>query len=270
MKKLIICTALLLAAVPSFAFRRDTLSVPSPSMDRNIKAIVVVPDRAAWRKCPSVYMLHGHGGDCRQWPSIRQDMGEKADETGCIFICPSADNSWYWDSPKNPASQFETFVSKELVEYIDGHYNTLADKKFRAIAGLSMGGHGAMFLALRHSDVFGAAGSMSGGLDIRPFPLSWNMADQLGPMEQNMDSWNSHTAINQIGLIKNGDVAITFDCGEDDFFLEVNKEFHKRLLGAGIDHDFATRPGGHWVTYWHNSFDYQLLFFCKFFRKNGF
>ena len=84
---------------------------------------------------------------------------EIADEKGIIFVCPDGKDSWYWDSPKNPAYRYETFVSSELVNYIDRNYKTIADRKGRAITGLSMGGHGAMWLGIRHKDVFGAAGS---------------------------------------------------------------------------------------------------------------
>ena len=129
-----------------------------------------------------------------------------------------------------------------------------------------MGGHGALFLAMRHTDLFGACGSMSGGVDIRPFPLNWNIPDVLGEMASNKQSWDEHSVMGQLKRIKNGDLWITFDCGEADFFLEVNKDLHKRLLGLGIDHDFTTRPGGHTGAYWANSIDYHILFFEKYFR----
>ena len=64
--------------------------------------------------------------------------------------------------------------------------------------------------------------------------------------------------------------AIAFDCGESDFFIEVNRALHARLLSLGIDHDFTTRPGGHTDQYWSNSLDYQLLFFQKFFNPEKF
>ena len=67
------------------------------------------------------------------------------------------------------------FVAKELVEYIDKNFATKADRSGRVITGLSMGGHGGMWLSIRHQDILGGGGSMSGGLDIRPFPDSWNM-----------------------------------------------------------------------------------------------
>ena len=65
--------------------------------------------------------------------------------------------------------------------------------------------------------------------------------------------------------LKNGELKIIFDCGLDDFFLEVNRNLHKKLMDRKIDHDYIERPGGHNVAYWHNSIDYQVLFFEKFF-----
>ena len=153
------------------------------------------------------------------------------------------------------------------MSYIDRNYKTIADRKGRAIAGLSMGGHGAMWLGIRHKDVFGAAGSTSGGVDIRPFPQNWSMNKQLGEMASNKKVWDEHTVVNQLDKIQNGDLALIIDCGEDDFFLNVNKDFHNRLLGRKINHDFITRPGEHNGKYWNNSIDYQILFFSKFFAK---
>ena len=85
-------------------------------------------------------------------------------------------------------------------------------------------------------------------------------------MAANKQVWDEHTVVNNISRIENGDLALIIDCGEADFFLEVNKDLHKRLLGRGIDHDFMTRPGTHNKDYWNNSIDYQLLFFKKFFK----
>jgi len=130
-----------------------------------------------------------------------------------------------------------------------------------------MGGHGALWNAIRHTDVFGAAGSTSGGVDIRPFPKNWMMPEQLGEMETNKEVWDQHTVINQVDKLRKDDLAMIIDCGEADFFLDVNKNLHKRLLELKIDHDFITRPGGHNGQYWNNSIDYQILFFSKFFKK---
>ena len=242
-KKLLLIALLLVWVAPSFAAKVDTLLIKSPSMNKDVQVVVVTPDAALGKKA------------------------QIADEKGIIFVCPDGKNSWYWDSPLNPSYRYETFISSELVKYIDEHYKTIADRKGRAITGLSMGGHGAMWNAIRHKDTFGASGSTSGGMDIRPFPKNWDMSKQLGEYESNKEVWDNHTVINQIDKIENGDLAIIVDCGEGDFFLNVNKDLHNRLLEKKIDHDFITRPGGHTGQYWNNSIDYQILFFDKFFKK---
>lgn len=249
----------------------DTVMVESRAMNKGVKVVYVVPDKALGgqaQACPVIYLLHGYGGEAKSWITIKPELPRIADEKGIIFVCPDGKNSWYWDSPLNPAYRYETFVSSELIEYTDRHYQTVASRQGRAITGLSMGGHGALWNAFRHKDVFGAAGSTSGGVDIRPFPQNWEMSRQLGEFAANKKRWDEHTVINQIDKIQNGDLAIIFDCGESDFFLEVNKDLHKRLLGRGIDHDFITRPGVHNLSYWNNSIDYQILFFEKFFSNH--
>lgn len=263
---------------PVHAGKVDTISIYSDVMKRDIEVVVIVPTPQAQKTrkgmkveekhYPVVYLLHGAFGNARSWLEIKPQLPEIADREGMIFVTPSALNSWYFDSPVLADFQYETFVSKILVEYIDNHYPTLPQRDSRAITGLSMGGHGALFLAMRHTDTYCAAGSMSGGVDIRPFPQNWNIPDVLGEMAQNKQVWDDHTVVNQISRISNGEIAITIDCGEADFFLEVNKDLHKRLLGCGIDHDFATRPGGHTWEYWANSIDYHLLFFSKILKRS--
>ena len=153
------------------------------------------------------------------------------------------------------------------MKYVDSHYKTVADRKGRAITGLSMGGHGAMWNGLHHSDVFSAAGSTSGGVDIRPFPKNWEMSVQIGEKAKYPENWEKYTVINLVPTLRKDQIALIFDCGDSDFFLEVNKNYHEALLKQGIDHDFITRPGNHDSQYWNNSIDYQILFFWKHFLK---
>lgn len=269
-KRNLLVALLLLAGLSVQAAKVDTLLVKSPSMNKEVQVVVITPDAAMGKKavnCPVIYLLHGYSGNALSWIALKPELPKIADEKGIIFVCPDGKNSWYWDSPKNPEYRYETFVSSELVQFMDQHYKTVADRKGRAITGLSMGGHGALWLSFRHKDVFGAAGSTSGGVDIRPFPTNWEMTSQLGEFAANKKSWDEHTVINQVDKIQNGDLALIIDCGEGDFFLTVNKDLHERLLGRGINHDFITRPGVHNGPYWHNSIDYQILFFSKYFAK---
>ena len=261
----------LMAVVAIEAGTVDTVQVYSRSMNLYVKAVVVSPTHTRatrTRYYPVVYLLHGAGGDHTSWLKVRPDLPRMADAKGMIFVTPSVRNSWYLDSPADSAYRYETFMTKELVAYIDSAYLTIPQRSARAISGLSMGGHGALFLAMRHKELYGACGSMSGGVDFRPFPQNWGLPNVLGEMAKNKKKWDEHVAVSQIDRIGNGDLEIIIDCGEQDFFLEVNKELHQRLLGRGIAHDFITRPGAHNAKYWGNAIDYQLLFFEKFFNRN--
>ena len=248
----------------------DTIGVRSESMNKDIQTVIVVPDAYYYNlneKFPVIYLLHGYGGDAKTWIGIKPNLLQVANERNVIFVCPDGENSWYWDSPVNPECRFETFVSKELVAYVDTNYRTIASPSGRAITGLSMGGHGGLWLSIRHSDVFGAGGSMSGGLDIRPFPDNWDMKKQLGEYAQNQERWDRHTVINALEKLHNNEIAIIIDCGFKDFFYEVNKNVHEKLLQRGINHEFIIRPGEHNSKYWNNAIDAQVMFFRKFFDK---
>lgn len=249
----------------------DTINVFSEKMGRSIKNVVILPDgysKSGEKKYPVLYLLHGHGGRYDTWiKSIKKTLPEDATQWQMIVVCPDGQNSWYWDSPIDPKMQFDTFVSSELVNYVDKNYNTLTSPKGRAITGLSMGGHGGLWLGINHPDVFGGCGSMSGGVDIRPFPRNWNMSQRLGKYQDNTKAWNAHTVINQLDKIESGKLAIIIDCGTSDFFYKVNEELHKAMVYRNIDHDYISRPGAHNNQYWNNAVDYQMMFFSKFFNK---
>ncbi len=95
----------------------------------------------------------------------------------------------------DPAWRYESFVARELVVYVDGHYRTLPKRESRAIAGHSMGGHGAMFLSIRHPDQFSVVVCLSGGVDLRPFPDNWDIAKRLGSLKEDPDRWSAETEI---------------------------------------------------------------------------
>ena len=123
------------------------------------------------------------------------------------------------------------------------------------------------YLSIRHQDVFANVGSMSGGVDIRPFPEKWHIAKRLGTIGEHPENWEKNTVTNMVHLLKPGALNIIFDCGSEDFFYQVNCEFHQKLLDAKIPHDFISRPGGHNWPYWYNSIKYQFLFFSECFRQ---
>ena len=159
------------------------------------------------------------------------------------------------------------YYDSDLVPFIVIHYPTKADAKYRAVTGLSMGGHGGLWLGIRHSDMWGNAGSTSGGVDICPFSKKWKMAEWLGSLEENEQVWHNHTVAGIIDSLQPGQLNIIFDCGVDDFFIDVNRTLHNTLLEKGVDHDYIERPGKHNVPYWRNSILYQLIFFSNCFNK---
>ena len=256
----------------------DTIEIMSQAMGRTIKNVVVTPwdyhryadEIADDVRYPVLYLLHGAYGCYADW-SRKADLASMASQYGFIIVCPDGQDSWYFDSPVDPKMQFETYVSQELVAYIDSHYRTYANRYMRAITGLSMGGHGSLFLAFRHPDVFWSCGSMSGCMDITKFPEKWHIKDRLGEYASNKQSWQDHAVCNQIDKVKASTLKpaqnIIIDDGTKDIFYSHNVAMHEILLENNIDHDFIVRPGAHSWDYWVNALDYHMVFFSKAFIR---
>jgi S-formylglutathione hydrolase FrmB len=238
-------------------------------MQKNIKSVVITPESyTSAKELPVVYLLHGYSGKYSDWIKKVKELEKAADQYEMIIVCPDGGfGSWYFDSPVDPASKYETYISDELVKSIDARYKTIKNRKGRAITGLSMGGHGALYLAFRHQDVFGAAGSMSGGVDFRPFPNSWEIAKRLGTYAEQPERWEKNTVINMLNLLTPNSLAIIIDCGTGDFFYPVNQNLHEQLLYRNIPHDYITRPGAHTWPYWTNAIKFQLLFMSNYFNS---
>ncbi len=268
---LILCLMVALVAPQAVArdvafLQTDTVEVPAQKMNRSIKVAVVVPHQYRIypdTKYPVVYLLHGAWGCYRDWPH-KANLDSLADTYSTIIVCPDGQDSWYLDSPIDPSFQFETFISYELVNYIDTHYRTYPRREMRAITGLSMGGHGALWNAFRHPDVFASCGSMSGGVDISKFPGRWHIADRLGDYDNNQQRWIDHSVISLVPTLEPGQ-NIIIDIGYDDLFFEVNNNLHEALLQQGVEHDYTVRHGDHNWQFWVNSIDYHMMFFHKIF-----
>ena len=270
-KNLLLLLCLTAFVVNVKAAKVDTVVTYSDAMKKNIKAVVVTPDNyAAGTQYPVVYLLHGAGGNYSDWVKKGGKVADNADLYNIIIVCADGGvTSWYWDSPVDPTYKYETYITKELIPFIDKSYKTIKSRNGRAITGLSMGGHGGLYLGIRHQDIFGAAGSMSGGVDIRPFPKNWDMAKRLGDYATNPENWEKYTVTNQLHLLTPNSLAIIFDCGTEDFFFKVNTELHDKMVERNIAHDFIVRPGAHNWPYWSNAVNYELLYFSAFFKKNN-
>ncbi len=267
MKNMLLFAVSALCMVGARAAGVDTVSVWSAAMNKAVNSVIITPETYAQKDSfPVVYLLHGYSGNYADWVNKAPLVKDLADRYGLIIVCPDGGHgSWYWDSPVDSTFRYETFVSDELVTWVDGQYKTIPNRTGRAITGLSMGGHGALYLAMKHVDVYGAAGSTAGGVDIRPFPLNWDMAKRLGTYAAYPERWESHTVINLIHHLTPDALALVIDCGTSDFFYGVNEQLHRKLLDRNIPHTYITGPGAHNWEYWQRSIAYQLLYFNSFF-----
>ncbi|MBK8496047.1 MAG: esterase family protein [Chitinophagaceae bacterium] len=254
------------------AGKADTVSIFSNSMNKYIKAVVIKPDSYKRKKnsFPVVYLLHGYDGWYSNWIIRVPELINYADHYQTIIVCPDgAKNSWYFDSPMDTAYRYETHIVEEVVHYIDKNYKTIADKNRRAITGLSMGGHGALFLALRHPDVFGAAGSISGGVDLKESKNRFEISGRIGDTLLQAGNWQKFSVINIIENHTNSGLKILIDCGDRDIFIEGNRRLHQKMQDLKIPHTYIERPGIHNWDYWSNAIPYQLLYFQQFFQLRG-
>lgn len=263
MRLFALAASMLCAVISAAAFTTDTLTVNADTyLPEPMKVTVITPDSPRPEKgYPTTYLLNGYGGDYRSWGIIRPDLGELADHYGMVLVMPSGMDTWYWDAPANPKVRMESFFTDVLVPYIDNNYPTDRRAENRSITGLSMGGHGGLWLGMRHPDIWKNCGATSGGVNIIPFPEKWKMKNALGTLEANPDVWAAHTVINLVPSLTPGTNNIIFDCGSEDFFAKVNADLHQALLDAKIPHDYTSRPGVHNSKYWANSLPYQLHYF---------
>jgi len=253
----------------TFGASVDTAVIYSHSMHKEIKCVIIKPDiyNKEQLHFPAVYLLHGFSDRYDTWVKKVPAIKAYADRMQLIIVCPDGGySSWYFDSPVDTTYKYETHVSREVVNYIDAHYRTVPDRNHRAITGHSMGGYGSLSLALKHPDIFGAAGSMSGGVDFRAFPNEWDIARRIGDAHTCKKTWKDMSIINMIGHNPTQSIALMIECGTGDFFYRVNQQLHLKMLELKIPHDYVERPGRHSWEYWENAIEYQLLFFNKHFR----
>lgn len=242
-------------------------------MQKTLKAGVVTPKSYGKKKngpYPVLYLLHGYSGNFSNWLKVTkpQDLLQTmADKYDLIIVTPEGSySSWYFDSPVDKASQYETYITKELVQEVDATYKTIPAKGGRFISGLSMGGHGALYLAARHPELYLAAGSMSGSVNIAGIErqnLKPSLEAVLGPKEDNTERFRQNSVVHMVPQLKASGVQFIIDCGVDDFLIEDNRELHRRMVYEQVPHDYIERPGAHSWAYWSNALEYHLLFFQK-------
>ncbi|QHT67805.1 esterase family protein [Rhodocytophaga rosea] len=270
----ILCFFLSLSWIAQAA-KVDTLVVYSKAMQKNLKNAVVLPSGyQAGKPMRVLYLLHGFSDSFDAWLTKplpdKQLLSQMADKYNTIIVCPDGGyGSWYLDSPVSKEFQYETYIIKELIPNVDSKYKTMASREGRLISGLSMGGHGALYLAGRNPSIFIAAGSIAGALDIssinaeRGGDIDKWFTKLLGPVTQYADRYKAHSVIHMTEKFKSSGLKLIVDCGTSDFLYEANKAFHKKMLEEGIPHEYTERPGEHNWTYFVNSLEYHMIFFQK-------
>lgn len=248
----------------------ENLDVRSDRMGRGIPVTVITPDaysQAGDARFPVVYALHGAGGDNVSYAGADRALRTLADRCQVVIVCPDGgQTSWWLDSPIDPAYQYETFVARELVAFMDKRYRTMAQRDKRAIIGGSMGGHGACYIGIRNKSVFGAVGNIFGGVDLRPFPDNWDIKLRIGSIQEHPENWERFSVVNNLGDLKDGELAIISMVGSNDFFLQVNRDFNALLQKMGVQHYYIEAKGAHDVPFQNEAFMVMFRFFDHYFK----
>ena len=263
----------------------DDLSMKSTilNMDRKY-AIYLPPDyETSQRSYPILYLLHGSGDDQTGWVQFGEvkHIADKAIEEGVaasmIIVMPDANTGYkgYFNSI-NGDWRYEDFFFEEFVPFVEKKFRIKPEKRFRAIAGLSMGGGGTYIYALHHPEMFSSACPLSASArpvtkdDSKKFIKKWGRAENVTDSIAE-DYLHKYSALH---LIKNmpedqyKEIRWYIDCGDDDFLYEGNSLVHIAMRKKGIPHEFRIRDGGHNWTYWRTALPTVLEFVSMSFHQH--
>ncbi len=213
---------------------------------------------SATKRYPVLYLLHGLGGNPRQW--INLGAREQAARYGLIIVMADGRDSFYTDSASAPTEKFESYFVRELVPDVDRRFRTLATREGRAVGGLSMGGYGALKYGVKYPEMFAVAASMSGAIAVSSWRKAEDLPASLRPLLVNIfgapDS-PTHTANDLFRLLTAMPAEriaqlpfLYLDCGTEDFLFESNRQFARLLNERKIKHEYRELPGGHEQRYW--------------------
>lgn len=274
-----------LAALPSLAQSGkvfDNLTVSSAVLKSDRKfAIYLPPDyESSERSYPVLYLLHGAGDDQTGWVQFGEvlHIADKAIKEGTatamIIVMPDANTGrrGYFNDIKGDWN-YEDFFFEELIPHIEKTYRAKTEKRYRAVAGLSMGGGGTFMYALHRPEMFSAAAPLSAYIG----PLSLEQAKERFPGDNNLSEQviqEYYERHNALSLIKNMPddqkraVRWYIDCGDDDFLYEGNSLVHIAMKKHEIPHEFRIRDGAHTWTYWRESLPEVLKFVSASFHQH--
>ena len=208
---------------------------------------------------PVLYLLHGFGGHYGDW-ATRTNVADYAAQYRMIVVMPEGNDGWYVDGAGSN-DKYETYILKELIPDVDMRYRTIQSRYGRAIAGLSMGGYGAIKYGLKYPATFAFAGSLSGAFGVTRYTekemggASWEPFLKIfGPAGS--DTRNANDVFEITKALTPGRIAsltyFYFDCGTEDAARHVNanRELSGMFLEKKIAHEYRELPGDHNWAYW--------------------
>lgn len=200
---------------------------------------------------PVLYLLHGWSGNYHSW-ATQTALMQYAAGYQMIIVTPEGGNGWYTDSANVPSDQYESYVMRELIADVDSRFRTIADRRGRAIAGVSMGGYGALKFGFKHPEKFSLAASMSGALDATMRTDDASIMQTFGKTESPVRKTNDLIRLAREFPADRQALLPYFylDCGTEDPWLVSNRDFSGVLLERKIVHEFRQLPGNHLWTYW--------------------
>ena len=243
---------------PKVALRDITFH--SASLNRQMTYRVLLPSAIPpGAKLPVVYLLHGGDGNFRDWSNF-SDVARFA-EQDLVLVMPDADNSYYTNSVGHPQDRYEDYIVNDLISDVEARFPASTGRTDRAVAGLSMGGFGAVKLALKYPERFVFAGGLSSAIDVpnRPFALhrirQWRQhASIFGPAGS-----ATHRENDPFILARSADPTKTpylfLTCGDQEGLLPSNQSFAKLLEARKFRFEFHVVPGGHNWGQWNARLD---------------
>jgi len=284
-KSLLFLTAFLLSASLMAQTGKvfDNQSLPSKILKGDRKyAVYLPPDyESSQRSYPVLYLLHGAGDDQTGWVQFGEvlHITNKAIADGTatpmIIVMPDAKSGQmgYFNNLKNDW-RYEDFFFEEFIPFIEKTYRIKSEKRFRAVAGLSMGGGGSFMYALHHPELFSSACPLSayvGPLTVADAKAGMERMNQKGTDAEIEAYFKKHNAISLINEVKDDQkkaVRWYIDCGDDDFLYEGNSLVHIAMKKKEIPHEFRVRDGAHNWTYWRTALPTVLSFVSEAFHQN--
>jgi S-formylglutathione hydrolase FrmB len=236
----------------------------SKSLGRPMKYRVLLPASYAQgdKKYPVLYLLHGLYGDYTNWTKLTK-LQTYADGLELVIAMPDGNDSWYTNWATDPQQKYEDYIVHDFLSEIETQYRVTGTRDTRFIAGLSMGGYGAIKFALKNPQLFSLVGSFSGALNA-PNELNQERPEFAAQLNKVYGSDTSKTrAENDIyQLVKSANPAAVpyffLSCGTADYFLQPNRQFVLALPSLKIAYEYHELPGKHDWAFWDHSINVFL------------